>query len=116
VFDLKSRTYFRREGRGLVMRTRRGSGIEIDAVVLYCESYGIPVFGNAVIYRTVVHWKNARVPLLVTERQQSTVAPGAALNSAAGAIGSRAQRYAKLLGVPFYDNAYFHSPSPQRPI
>lgn len=116
VFDLKAKTYFRREGHGLFKKTRRGSSIDIDAVVVYCENYALPSLGQAVIYRTVVHWKHARVPLLVTERQNSTISPGSPMNAAAGPIASRAQRYASALGVPFFDNSYFHSPAPQSPI
>lgn len=115
AFDLRSRTYFRREGHGLLKRTRRGSNIEIDAVVVYAENY-ILGLGSAVIYRTVVHWKHAQVPLLVTERQRASIAPGAPMNSGAGAIVGRAMRYAQALGVPFYDNSYFHSSAPQSPI
>ena len=89
--------------------------IDLDAVVLLCESFPIGT-GGIVVYRIVVHWKNAVVPLLVTEREQRTIPNGAALNHGAWAISQRAQRYAKALGVPFYDNAHFHSPAPQAPV
>jgi hypothetical protein len=112
VFDLRSRTFVRREGKGPIKRTRRGSLVDVDAVVLYAESY----LGLSVIYRLVVHWKHARVPLLVTERQQTSVTPGGPLNQGAGAMAARGLAYAKLLGVAFYDNSYFHSPAPQSPI
>lgn len=114
VFDLKAKTYVRREGRGFAKRTRRGSLVELDAVVVTCESY--PIVGNLVIYRTLVHWKNAAVPLLVTEREQATLAPGLPLNAASAAIVHRAQRFATSLGCRFFDNSYFHSPAPQRPL
>jgi hypothetical protein len=116
VFDLRSRTYFRREGRGFMKRTRRGSTLDVDAVVVYCENYPYVVIGRMVIYRTVVHWKNAVVPLLVTERVQANLPAGAPLNYASGPIVARAQRYAKAMGVAFYDNTYFHSPAPQAPL
>ena len=116
AFDLKSRTYFRREGEGLIKRTRRGSVIEIDAVVVYCEQYPLTLVGGLVVYRTVVHWKNASLPLLVTEREQSSIPPGEPLNHGAGAICFRAQRYAKALGVAYFDNSYFHSRAPQSAV
>lgn len=115
VFDLRSRTYFRREGGGLLKRSRRGSLVDLDAVVLNCEHFSLGVRG-VVIYRIVLHWKNSVVPLLVTERQQSAVPTGASLNFSAGSIAHRAQRYAGALGVPFYDNSHFHSPAPQAPV
>ncbi|HXH60322.1 MAG TPA: hypothetical protein VNI20_03090 [Fimbriimonadaceae bacterium] len=115
-FDLKSRTYFRREGEGLLKRSRRGSIIDVDAVVVYCENYPYTVVGRVVIYRIVVHWKNSHVPLLVTERQQSSIPAGAPLNYASSAMVLRAQRYANALGVKFYDNSYFHSPAPQSAV
>ncbi len=116
VFDLKSRSYARREGRGFAKRTRRGSTIELDAVVVYCESYAFAALGQVVIYRTVLHWKNAVVPLLVTEREQTSLRAGQPMNHGSGPIIERAQRYANALGVAFYDNSYFHSPAPQTPL
>jgi hypothetical protein len=115
VIDLKSRTYLRREGRGFGKRTRRGSTLDIDAVVVSCERY-VPGLGQVVIYRTVIHWKHAAVPLLVAERERAALQPGHGLNAAAGPILGRAQRYAKAIGVAFYDNSYFHSPAPQAPL
>lgn len=111
-FDLRSKTYFRREGQGPIKRSRRGSTLDIDAVVLYAENY----LGFTVIYRLVIHWKHARIPLLVTERQQNSMSPGGQLNYAAAPMAARGLQYAKALGVPFYDNSYFHSPAPQSPI
>ncbi|MCH8978654.1 MAG: hypothetical protein IH945_05355 [Armatimonadetes bacterium] len=116
MFDLKARTYFRREGRGLFKSSRRGSLADVDAVVLLCENYPYSVAGRIVIYRIVVHWKHAKDPLLVTERTQAAIPPGAPLNHCAQPMAVRAQRYAGALGVPFYDNSYFHSPAPQPPL
>ena len=116
VFDLRSRTFFRREGTGLFKRTRRGSMVDLDAVVVYCENYPYVVMGRVVIYRTVVHWKSAVVPLLVTEREQAALPAGAPMNYASGPIVARAQRYAQALGVAFHDNTYFHTPPPQSAV
>ena len=115
AFDLRARTYFRREGGGLLKKTRRGSLVDLDAVVLYCQNYPLGS-GRIVIYRIVIHWKNSVVPLLVTEREQATIQSGEPLNQGAGGIAQRAQRYAASLGVPFYDNSHFHSVAPQAPV
>jgi hypothetical protein len=114
VFELKARTYSRREGKGLFKRARHGPLSELDAVVVYCENY--PFAPQVVVYRTVIHWKQAAVPLLVTERQQTSVPPGSPLNASSGAIVHRAQTYARALGVTLYDNTHFHTPPPQSAI
>lgn len=116
VFDLKSRTYARREGQGFFKRTRRGSIAEVDAVVVYAEQYPFTVVRSSVVYRTVVHWKHASVPLLVAEREVASLQSGAALNASSSNVVARAQRYASALGVKFFDNSYFHSPAPQQPL
>jgi len=116
IFDLRSKTYFRRDGGGLFKRTRRGSSLDIDAVVLYCEQYPYTLTGGVVIYRIVIHWKNARVPLLIVDRKQVMLPSGVPLNHASKILSLQAQRYAQALGVRYHDNSYFHSPAPQRPF
>jgi hypothetical protein len=116
VFDLRSRTYVRREGRGFVKRGRQGSLAELDAVVVYGEEYPYAVVSRMAVYRTVVHWKNSVVPLLVTERESAQLGAGAPLNAQSAKIVARAERYAQALGTKFFDNSYFHSPAPQRPL
>lgn len=116
TFDLRSRTFLRREGQGLFKRIERGSLGEIDAVVLTTEVYPVSVIGGQlVIYRLLVHWKGARLPVFVAERQESTVPAGEPMNRFAGGMLQRGQRYAHALGVPFYDNSHFASPPPIRP-
>jgi hypothetical protein len=116
VFDLRARTYLRREGQGFYKRTRRGSTAEVDAVVVYAEEYPFSMVARAVVYRTVVHWKHAAVPLLQAEREMVSLPSGAPINHSSAAIVARAHRYAQALEVKFFDNSYFHSPAPQAPI
>ncbi len=116
AFDLRSRTYFRREGGGVFKKTKRGSVAEIDAVVVYCEHYLHGLAGQTVIYRIVFHWKNAMVPLLTAERTMTSLPTGAPLNHSAGPIVAKGQYYAQALGVRFFDNAHFHSAAPQSAI
>lgn len=116
VFDLRTKTYIRREGGGVFKKTRSGSVTDIDAVVLYCENYPYAVMGRIVIYRIVIHWKNARVPLLVTDRDQASIPPGAPLNYLSGRLYTKSQSYAQSLGCRFFDNSHFHSAPPQSPV
>jgi len=116
VFDLRSGTFLRREGQGLFKRIDRGPLTEIDAVVLTTEVYPVSVIGGQLmIYRLLIHWKGARLPVFVAERQEATVPAGEPMNRFAGGMLQRGQRYAKALGVPFYDNSYYASPPPVRP-
>lgn len=114
--DLKTRVYARREGQGAFKRSIRGSLDEIDAVVAMTEVYPLSAISQVVIYRLVVHWKGQRQPLLVVAREQATLGPGAPLNSAAGGLVAKGARFAQAMGVGFYDNTYFASPAPLRPV
>jgi hypothetical protein len=110
--DLRNRTYYRREGQGFGKRATRGGLNELDAVVLSTEEYPLALLGKTVIYRLVIHWKGSKEPLLVVEQETHTLGPGSPLNKAAGGIAQRGARYAQAMGVPFYDNSYFHSSAP----
>ena len=111
--DLRARTYARLEGQSFKKRLTRGGLQELDAVVLLAEEMLVPSLGGrTVIYRLVLHWKGSKEPLLVIERESRTLPPGAPINSGAGAMLQRGTRYANLLGVRFFDNAYFHSGAP----
>lgn len=115
TIDLRARTYVRREGQGVFKRIRRGSLTSIDAVVLTTEIYPVSVIGGQlVIYRLVLHWKGGAEPVFVAERHESTINSGQPLNTNAGGMLFRGERYAKAMGVPFYDNSYFASAGPVR--
>lgn len=115
--DLRSRTYSRLEGAGVVKRFRRGSLAYLDALVLSAEERPLGAIGlRQVTYRLVLHWKGAREPLLVIGRVDRTLTANVPLNSAAGEMLALGARYAKELQVPFYDNAYFSSSSPLKPV
>ena len=113
MVDLRSRTYMRREGKGIVKRYFRGSLSEIDAVVLTTELYPFAVATEqVVIYRLLIHWKNQRQPVFVASRLQAQITKGGPINSRAGTLAVLGQQYASALGVPFFDNSYFDSPAP----
>ncbi len=115
--DLKSRTFARREGQGVFKRSLRGSVGEIDAVVAMTEVYPFAAgFSKVVIYRLVIHWKNNRLPLLVVAREQANVGMNQPLNLGAAELVAKGARFAQVMGVPFYDNTYFESAAPLRPV
>jgi len=68
------------------------------------------------VYRLVLHWKGARLPLLVVEQEAHPFSGTQAIGAFAGGILARGRRYSLALGVPFYDNSYYHSPEPMRPV
>lgn len=111
VCDLQTKQYARLEGQGLVKRVVRGPLSDLDAIVVVAEEYSLAI-GRTVIYRTVLHWKNQRHPMLIVERSNAMLSPGAPIQLGATASLQRAQRYARELGVRFFDNAYFSSPGP----
>lgn len=104
--DQRTKMYKRREGQGLRVK---GSFSELDAVVLMTE---VGPLGGRTIYRLVLFWKGHKQPLMVVERMDATLSPGAPLNHGAGPLFHKGQAYARALGVAFYDNAHFPSPAP----
>jgi hypothetical protein len=111
--DLRSRYYARLEGQGLSKRVTRGSLDQLDAVVLMTEQWAVPVgVARPVVYRLVVHWKGGAQPLLIVESERHMLAAHEQLNHKAGRLLLNGSRYAKALGVTFYDNSYYHSPGP----
>ena len=114
--DLRSRTYYRREGGAAFRRGRRGSLAELDAVVLLTEELSVLPSSKVVIYRLVVYWKRQAEPLLIIERDQMLCRAGQQLNFGCGRLLALGQRFAHALGVPFYDNSQYASPKPLRPV
>ena len=111
--NLAQRSYVRLEGQSLLKHRIQGSLDELDALVLVTEEIPMAIIGQrTVIHRLVLHWKSARHPLLVLERETHTLAVAAPLNCAAGQMAQRGQQYARALGLTFYDNSYYPSPAP----
>jgi hypothetical protein len=111
VFDLKEGTYRRRQGPGLLPRTTLGRIRDLDAVVVIAEPN--PLLGSAVTYHVVLHWKvGLPEPILVLHQDTRQLPPGQPLNSQAGPVLQLGERYAKALGVKFFDNTYFPSTCP----
>lgn len=113
--DLKARAFVRWEGKGPFRKRSTGRLSDLDAVVVLAENRLIPT-GPGVVYRIVLHWKQARHPLLVVGQQVCPLMPGMPLNHGAGPSLGLAHRYATALGLPLFDNTHFHSPEPLKPV
>jgi hypothetical protein len=111
VFDLKENIYRRRQGPGLLPRQTQGRISDLDAIVVIAETaMSVP---GSVTYHVVLHWKpNLPEPVLVLHQDTRQIAPGQPLNANAGPILELGARYAKSLGVKFFDNTYYSSPCP----
>jgi len=113
--DTRAKSYARREGQGLFKRIIKGSLAELDAIVLLAEQDPTPTLGGQmVVYRLVLHWKHNKEPLLIIGTERHVLSTGMNLNAKAGRIAQNGNRWASILGLPFYDNSYFHSPEPLR--
>lgn len=115
VCDLQSRTFYRWEGKGLFKHSSKGRLQDLDAVVLIASRFLAP-YGHGVLYRMVLHWKGSRWPLLVVGQWSVGLQPGQALGAGAAPLVALGSRYARSLGVAFYDNSYFDSPAPLRAV
>jgi hypothetical protein len=110
-FDLRERTYRRRQGPGFLPRFTKGRLDALDAVVVVSEDNPghIP---HSVTYHVVLHWREAREPLMVLQRDTRLHPGSQPLNAHAGPILQQAARYAQALGIKFFDNSYYPSPCP----
>ena len=113
IFDLREKSYRRRQGPGTFPKLTRGSTNDLDAIVLVAEPRSFP--SAAVTYHLVLHWKGQREPLMILQQDTRAMGPGIPLNAASGQIAAVGHRYAKALGLPFYDNSHIPAPCP-RPI
>ncbi|HWD39483.1 MAG TPA: hypothetical protein VG944_11585 [Fimbriimonas sp.] len=111
VFDLKERTYRRRQGPGTFPKTSRGKFSDLDAIVLIAEPNSRLMAGG-VTYHLVLHWKGMREPLMVLQQETRPVGSGLSLRDGASHLIPVGMRYAQALGVPFYDNSHFPSANP----
>jgi hypothetical protein len=116
--DTKSRTYARREGQGLFKRIIRGPLSELDAIVLISEKelFSATLGGQSITYRLVLHWKNAKEPILVVGSETTLLGPGQPPNARAARIAQTGAMYARILGIQFFDNSYFFSAEPLKPL
>lgn len=107
-FDVRNRTYRRRQGPGLIPRLWQGSVDELDAIVVIAEPSA--TLAGSVNYYMVLHWKNGRAPLMVLEKETRYSAGD--LRSGAQAMLIKANRVSQSLRIPLYDNSHFPSPCP----
>ena len=99
-FDLKSRTYRRRQGPGLVPRLWQGSIDELDALVVIAEASLIAP--GSFRYHLVLHWKHNRAPLMVLE-SEVRLAPGGP-QSGGQQLVAKTTKYARSMKIAVYDN------------
>jgi hypothetical protein len=111
AFDLKERTYTRRQGPGTFPKVTRGSISNIDALVCIAEPNSRMIAGG-VTYHLVLHWKGRMEPLMVVQQDTRQLPNGQPLNICATQILERGARYAAALGVPYHDNTHFASQCP----
>ncbi|MBI1334659.1 MAG: hypothetical protein JST12_08285 [Armatimonadetes bacterium] len=107
-FDLKNRTYRRRQGPGFVPRLWQGTLDEIDALVVVASpSLMAPGAAN---YHLVLHWKQGRAPLMVLETE--TRLPAGSIQMGGQPTVARAAKFASAMRIPIYDNTQQMSAHP----
>jgi hypothetical protein len=107
-FDLKSMTYRRRQGPGLVPRLWHGTVDELDALVVVAEPSLIAP--GSFRYHLVLHWKEHRAPLMVLESELRASPGGPQMGGQY--LVAKATRYASSMKIPVYDNSHYLSPCP----
>ncbi len=110
-FDLRERTYRRRQGPGLLPQSTYGSLSRLEAILLLSELNARSSAGT-VTYHLVLYWKGGAEPLMVLQNETYALTPGQPLNFRAGALYQAGMHYAKVLGVPFADRSSAPSPCP----
>ena len=101
-FDLKSRTYRRRQGPGLIPRLWQGSIDELDAWVVVAEQSMIAP--GSFRYHLVLHWKQHRAPLVVLESEVRVSLGGPQMGGQL--LVAKATKYARAMSLPVYDNTH----------
>ena len=107
-FDLKNRTYRRRQGPGLVPRLWQGSIDELDALQVLAEASIIAP--GSYRYHLVLHWKQHLAPLMILE-SEVRLSPGSPQNGSQLLV-SKATNYSRSMKIPVYDNTQYLSPCP----
>ncbi len=107
-FDLKNRTYKRRQGPGFIPRLWQGSLDELDALVVLAEPSAFAP--GSVRYHLVLHWKQHRAPLMVLE-SEVRISPGN-LQMGGQFEVARATKFGSSMKIPVYDNTHFPSACP----
>lgn len=107
-FDLKNRTYRRRQGPGLIPRLWQGSIDELDALVVVAEASVISP--GSFRYHLVLHWKQHRAPLMVLESEMRVSMGGP--QQGGQLLVSKATKYAMSMRLPIYDNTHYVSACP----
>jgi hypothetical protein len=106
-FDLREKTYRRRDSAFGFGRTVRGSIANIDAVVITAHhdlGTSLVSGGQAVEFRLVLHWRGGVEPPLLAALDYRRIPPGMAPSQAGAMMLQLGQRVATALEKPAYDN------------
>lgn len=111
VFDLREKTYTRRQGPGTFQRISKGPLSRLDAIVAIAEPNSRMMSGG-VTYHLVLHWKEHAEPFMVLQQDTRQTVNGQPLNIAASQLLHQGERYARAIGVQYFDNTHFASKNP----
>ena len=112
-FSLQERWYKRRQGPGFIPTLWQGKIDQLDAIQVISEQGSFSgMVGASVTHYIILHWKGRAAPPMVLETAIYALFPGSPLSTHAAGILDRANRYAKALKLPVYDNTQYHSPCP----
>lgn len=112
-FSLQERWFKRRQGPGFIPTLWQGKIDQLDAIQVIAETGSFSGLASAsVTYYMLLHWKGRAAPPMVLETAVYAHMPGTPLQSQAAGILDRANRFARALKLPIYDNTQYNSPCP----
>lgn len=116
TFDVRNRTYTRRDGASRYTKFAKGSLNDLEAIFVLAEdrpSLGqLMTFDRSVVYRIVLQWHGLRLPSLILEQDYRAVPKQAPLNAGADFTLLNAARYAEALGLPLVNHTHVSVSNP----
>jgi hypothetical protein len=116
AFDLREKTYARRDSAGSVTRYARGALAELEAIFVLAESRAsvgqVVTWDRAVTYRLVLQWHALRLPSLILEQDYRAIPGKAPLSYGAGTALALGEKYAKALGVALVNHSHVSVSNP----
>jgi hypothetical protein len=116
AFDLRDRTYARRDGAASSTRYAKGSLDELEALFVLAEdrtSFGkLMTRERAVTYRIVLQWKGMRLPSVILEQDYRAVPANMPLVNGAATSLMAAERYGRALSIPVVNHAHVSVSNP----
>lgn len=116
AFDIREKTYTRRDGAAHATRFARGSFSDLEAIFVLAESRPsighMVTVGHAVTYRIVLQWLGLRLPSVILEQDYRALPPGAPLGYAAATSIASAENYARALRLPVVNHTHVSVSNP----